>query len=399
MILSWMFHIEYLLQWSTKISMKKVVILGVSGSIGKSSIDVIRHNRDKFEIVLASVNSSVSELDSIIKEFDIKHIAVTDMKAETSHINGSKLLKGKQALIDALKSLEFDIVINAISGSAGLEYSYTVADRKCVLALANKESLVMAGQFFQDVKAEIVPVDSEHSAILQALGNAKNREVKQLIITASGGPFRTVPVSKIENMSVSEALAHPTWSMGAKISIDSASMMNKGLEVIEAHWLFNIEYDRITAVIHPQSIIHSMVKFLDGSMIAQMSNPSMTLPIQYALNYPEHCGPEIVDTDILSIPALTFESIPEERYPLFYLALKAGKTGGSMPCILNAANESAVMLFINEKIKFSDIYKLTAFACNKFSSVSSTTIEDILELNIRVQKFIEEEYKQILLSC
>ncbi len=376
--------------------MTNVVILGVSGSIGKSSLEVIRRNRDRFKIVLASVNSSISGINDIITEFGIKHLAVTDPKTNTSEIKNARIVSGKQELIDALKNLDYDIVINAISGSAGLEYSYAVADRNCVLALANKESLVMAGEFFRDINAKIIPVDSEHSAILQALGNADDKEVRQLILTASGGPFRKLPLDEIKNISIAEALNHPTWSMGAKISIDSATMMNKGLEVIEAHWLFGTDYDKITAVIHPQSIIHSIVRFMDGSMIAQMSNPSMTLPIQYALNYPAHSGPEIIDTDLLSLPALTFENISEDRYPLFYLALEAGKTGGSMPCILNAANEAAVMLFLAGKIGFSDILRITDFCCSKFSAKTSYSLDDILDLNIMIQDFVNMDYEHTL---
>ncbi len=377
--------------------MKKIVILGVSGSIGKSSLEVIRKNRDKFKIVLASVNRSISGINSIINEFGIDYLAVANSQTDTAEIKNAEVISGKEALIDALKTIDYDIVVNAISGSAGLEYSYAVSGRDCILALANKESLVMAGQFFQHTNAEIIPVDSEHSAILQALGKADDKEVKQLILTASGGPFRKVPLEDIQNISISEALNHPTWSMGAKITIDSATMMNKGLEVIEAHWLFRTDYDKITAVIHPQSIIHSIVKFTDGSMIAQMSNPSMTLPIQYALNYPAHSGPEIIDTDLLSLPALTFEDIPIERYPLFYLALQAGKKGGSMPCILNAANEAAVILFLDGKIGFSDILTLTEYACSKFSGAASKSINEILDINIMVQNFINMDYKNILL--
>ena len=290
-----------------------------------------------------------------------------------------------------LEDLDYDIVINAISGSAGLKSSYTVLKRGKKLALANKESLVMAGHILKDFTANnpIIPVDSEHSAIFQCLGNHNNHEVEKLIITASGGSFRDRPLHTFKDITVAETLKHPTWDMGAKVTIDSATMMNKGLEVIEAHWLFNMPFSKIEAIIHPQSIIHSLVKFIDGSHIAQMSSPSMQLPILYALSHPEHIDYKKVATDLLTIPDLTFRKIEKERYPLFFLALEVGLEAGILPTVMNSANEACISLFLKNKISFRNFYSIISEHLLSAPQIQNPDIETIIKIN-------EETYKQII---
>jgi 1-deoxy-D-xylulose-5-phosphate reductoisomerase len=307
---------------------------------------------------------------------------------------------GSNALQEILNEIDCDIVLNAIAGSAGLQSSITVLERGIDLALANKESLVMAGHLINPILeksgVKLIPVDSEHSAIFQAIGCTPADQIRKLIITASGGPFRNYPLDKFHKISVEETLAHPTWDMGAKITIDSATMMNKGLEVIEAHWLFDIEFDRIQAVIHPQSIIHSMVEFVDGSIISQMSFPSMQLPILYALAYPKRIPSDILTTNILDLPDLTFEELLKERYPLFFLACTVGKANGLLPTIMNAANEAAIELFLNRKITFTDIYKIVRNSVENAVNKISPTLDEIININRETYQRTIQNYQNLI---
>ncbi len=374
---------------------KKIVILGITGSIGESSCQVIRQNRDKFEIVFATAHRNFSKLMEIQEEFDIGHVLITGKGFHSSRDDyDCQIYLGEESLFHLLRELDYDIVINAISGSAGLKSTIAVLERGKKLALANKESLVMAGHLIQKYTKDnpILPVDSEHSAIFQALGNHGNDEVKELIITASGGSFRDRKLDTFGSITLADTLKHPTWDMGAKVTIDSATMMNKGLEVIEAHWLFNLPFSKIKAIIHPQSIIHSLVRFKDGSLIAQMSNPSMQIPILYALTHPKHIDFNNVETDLLKIPDLTFREIEAKRYPLFFLALEVGEEAGIMPTIMNSANEACISLFTQGKIRFRDFYSIISETLLAAKQVDFPSLEEIIHTNKEVYKQIISKY-------
>jgi 1-deoxy-D-xylulose-5-phosphate reductoisomerase len=365
----------------------KIAILGITGSIGDSSCEVIRKNRDRFEIVLASAHRNFPKLMEIQEEFKIPKVVVTGKGyyATKDHY-GCDIYLSEQSLLELLKDSDYDIVINAITGSAGLRSTIIVLERGKKLALANKESLVMAGHLIAKYTKDnpILPIDSEHSAIFQALGNHSQEEVAELIITASGGSFRDRKLDTFNSITLADTLKHPTWDMGAKVTIDSATMMNKGLEVIEAHWLFDMPFDKIKPIIHPQSIIHSLVKFKDGSLIAQMSSPSMQIPILYALTHPKHIEFNNVETDLLKIPALTFREIDPKRYPLFFLALEVGVEGGIMPTIMNSANEACISLFLKDQIKFKDFYSIISETLLASKQIEHPSLEEIIEINERI---------------
>ena len=341
---------------------KRVALLGATGSIGKSTLQVIQEQADKFELVLATAHSNFSELFQTAQKFKIPTLILTDEKLKTSITDipsGSKVLYGEDELIRILQDGDFDIALNAISGSAGLRSTMAILQTGKTLALANKESLVMAGHLVKTLQSKhgskILPVDSEHSAVFQAIGKHPQTEIAKVHLTASGGAFRTLPLQDFDKITVEQALKHPNWNMGAKVTLDSATMFNKALEVMEAHWLFNLEWSQIKAVLHPQSIIHSLVEFADGSILAQMSTPDMMLPILYALSWPERYKSALVQTNLTALPALTFGEITRERYPLFYLGCEAGKIGGILPTVVNAANEAALRLFLERKISFLQI--------------------------------------------
>ncbi len=373
----------------------KIAVLGITGSIGDSTCQVIRSNKERFQIVFASTHQSFSKIIQLQAEFNIPHLVVTgDLPFANKEDYGCQIYSGETSLLEMLKSLDYDIVINAISGSAGLKSTIIVLERGKKLALANKESLVMAGHLIQKYSLDnpILPIDSEHSAIFQALGNHSRDEVAELIITASGGAFRDRKLDTFHTITLEDTLKHPTWNMGAKVTIDSATMMNKGLEVIEAHWLFNMPFNKIKAIIHPQSIIHSLVKFQDGSLIAQMSTPSMQLPILYALTHPQHIPFNNLETDLLKIPALTFSEIDPKRYPLFYLALEVGEEGGIMPTIMNSANEACIWLFSKKLIKFRDFYSIISETLLAYKQITTPSLDEITNTNERVFNEIINKY-------
>lgn len=383
--------------------MKNIAILGITGSIGLSAVNVIKNHSDKFRIVLASAHSNYQKLFSLAAEFSIPKIVITDKNLQqkiTESLPHTQIFWGEDNLTELLSDSECDLVLNAISGSAGLQFSMQTVSAGIDLALANKESLVMAGhlisQELQRSKSLLLPVDSEHSAIFQAIGSTPLSEIKSLIITASGGPFRKIPLSEFENISVENALAHPNWKMGKKVTIDSATMMNKGLEVIEAHWLFQKDFSHIKAVIHPQSIIHSLVEFADGSLLAQLSFPSMQLPILFAFSYPHHIDSELVKTDIFKLPELSFHKIEKSRYPLFFLACEVGKSGGLLPTIMNAANEAAVELFLNKKINFTEINTLVQNVVERENNLSSPDLETIIRTNKEIWEKVLSSYRELI---
>lgn len=370
--------------------MKKIFILGITGSIGQSTVEVVRAHPDKFKIVGASAHRNINKLLKLAKEFQIKNLVITSKLKKNELPNDIKIHIGEEALIDFVRNSEYDILLNAITGSAGLKSSIETLKRGKNLALANKESLVMAGHLVKKIQSEtgakLLPVDSEHSAIFQILHNENNKEVNNLILTASGGPFKNLDKKEFSKITLADTLKHPTWKMGSKITIDSSTLMNKGLEVIEAHWLYDIDYDHIQAVIHPQSIIHSMVEFIDGSIFAQMSEPTMRLPILYALTYPKRIKSNIVSTNMLKMRDLTFMEISTDKYPLFKLANEVGKAGGILPTIMNAVNEIAVQLFIEGKITYLDIPRMVINYVEQSENIINPDLNSILEINLLTHK-------------
>lgn len=376
--------------------MKKVFVLGSTGSIGINCLSVISNLRNDFEVSALSVNSNTDLLLEQIKIYKPKVVVVRDEKAAiniSSKIpKGCELLIGEDGLIKAAVETEYDIFMGAMVGFAGLAPTIEAVKRGKRIALANKETLVVAGEIVTDLcranGSEIIPVDSEHSAIYQCLVGENLNEVEKLILTASGGPFRDKDKSFFETATVDEALNHPNWKMGSKITIDSATMMNKGLEVIEAHWLFGLPADKIEVVIHPQSIIHSMVQFVDGSIKAQLGLPDMKLPIQYALTFPERVQNNFERTNLPSISSLTFYEPDLNKFECLKLAFEVLNTGGSAPCIMNAANEVAVSKFLHKEIKFSHIPLLINKALDKVENVLSPDLGTIFESDRVTREYV-----------
>ena len=339
--------------------MKRIGVLGSTGSIGTQTLDVVRKNPGKFKIEVISGHRNVELLLRQSEEFSVPNVIITDKDSydKAKNMNFSaRIHYGVKEINQFINEEYVDLILNALVGNVGLMATYTAVKNKVQLALANKESLVTAGEIVmqtaKDNNQVILPVDSEHSAIFQCLQGNVMKSVKRIIITASGGPFRTLPRQEIESKKAYEALKHPKWNMGRKISIDSATLVNKGLEVIEAKWLFDLDIDQIKVVVHPQSIIHSMVQYTDSSIIAQMGNPDMRMPIHYALNYPDRMPIDLEDFDFLKNNQLTFEEPNLEVFPGLKLGIEAMKNGGTMPTIYNTVNEMMVMKDLKDEIGF-----------------------------------------------
>ncbi len=383
--------------------MKNICILGATGSIGTQTLDVIREQKGDFVLHSISSHKNAAKTIEIIDEFKPEYAVVADEASYrvVSDYCGSKncrteVLMGIEGMNAAVSMPEVDMVVTSVVGMIGLEPTMKAIKAGKDIALANKETLVVAGEL---VMAEarkqgisILPVDSEHGAIFQCLQGNSRKEVENLLLTASGGPFRGKKQDDLIEITVDEALSHPNWNMGKKISIDSATLMNKGLEVIEAHWLFDMPYDNINVIVHPQSIIHSMVEYVDGSILAQLSNPDMRLPIQYALNYPSRKKSVISKLDFFELQSLTFEKPDMSTFRCLKLAYEAGKAGGTMPAILNAANEAAVALFLDKKIRFLDIGRIIEDCMESFESSRSFTIEDVIALDREVKEYVCRKY-------
>jgi len=360
-----------------------------------NTLNVVRKFRDKFEIVGLTVNSNSTLLIEQIKEFSPKVIVVGSKhlatELESKFGKEIKIFFGQEGLVEAAETLDYDIMVSALVGFAGLAPTISAINRGKRIALANKETLVVAGELINGMlskyNSEIIPVDSEHSAIFQCLAGEKSDSIRKIILTASGGPFFNKSEEELEKVSIQDALNHPTWSMGNKITIDSATMMNKGLEVIEAKWLFNVPVSNIEVVIHPQSIIHSMVEFQDCSIKAQLSLPDMKIPIQYALSYPERFSNNIVNTDLTKISHLTFFKPNFDKFRCLKLAFEAIEAGGISPCILNAANEIAVEKFLSGKIRFLDIPGIIEKSLNKFKVGFELNLENLFECDKIVREF------------
>ncbi|MGE5812166.1 MAG: 1-deoxy-D-xylulose-5-phosphate reductoisomerase [Ignavibacteria bacterium] len=379
--------------------MKKILILGSTGSIGRNTLDVIRNFPDKFKAAALSVNTRIDLLEPQIEEFKPSAVVVKDpLLAETLKKSiGSKceVLSGIEGLISIAANMDYDIFVGAMVGFAGLAPTIEAIKRGKRIALANKETLVVGGELVTSLSrkyyAEIIPVDSEHSAIYQCLSGEKISQVAKLILTASGGPFLYLDKKEFCNVNVKDALNHPNWKMGNKITIDSASMMNKGLEVIEAKWLFGLPKEKIEVVIHPQSIIHSMVEFADGSIKAQLGLPDMRVPIQYALTYPERLPNQYPKTDFKRIKNLSFIEPDLEKFECLKLAYDVLNTGGCSPIILNAANEIAVDRFLKGNITFSRIPYIIKKALDKVylsAKYISTDLDSIFEYDSLTREYV-----------
>lgn len=367
--------------------MKSLSILGSTGSIGLSTLDVVRQHPERFTITGLAEGHDVSLLAEQIREFKPGIVSVRD---EESAGRLRELLGPEQPEIHwgidgaaAVGAAEgSDTVVSAIVGAAGLVPTVTAIKAGKDIALANKETLVVAGQLVSDLVKEhnvtLLPVDSEHSAIFQSLTGHRNEDIERIILTASGGPFRQTPAEDLKNVSPEKALKHPQWSMGAKITIDSATLMNKGLEVIEAHWLFNMPAEKISVVVHPQSIIHSMVEYVDGCVMAQLGAPDMRAPIAYAIAWPERCESGIQKLDLTKIGTLTFEEPDTERFPSLRLAFEALKAGRTYPAVLNAANEIAVAAFLDKKTGFTDIPAIVDKTMQAHEAYTPSSLEEYL---------------------
>lgn len=365
--------------------MKNISVLGSTGSIGRQTLEVAAANPDKLKIRVLAAHKSDEILEQQIKAVEPDFAVLTDKEAAarlSKRYHGrTEILSGEEGLLAAATYSEADTVLASMVGYAGLRPTLAAIEHGKNIALANKETLVAAGSIvMQSVRrhgVSLTPVDSEHSAIFQSLRAGRENEVKRLIITASGGPFRGCKRSELEHVTLAQCLKHPNWSMGRKITVDSSTLANKGLEVIEAHWLFNMPYEKIDVVVHPQSIVHSLVEFCDGSVIAQMGEPDMRLPIQYALSYPERFAHTFEQLDLVKAAKLTFEEPDTEAFPSLKIAVECGRAGGTLPCVFNAANEEAVYAFLDDKIKYLDIPYITGKVTEMHQNVLQPSIEDI----------------------
>ncbi|MFA7227780.1 MAG: 1-deoxy-D-xylulose-5-phosphate reductoisomerase [Melioribacteraceae bacterium] len=380
--------------------MKKVLILGSTGSIGVNTLEIIRRFRDEFEVAGLTANNNIQLLQEQIAEFHPKTIVVGD-KTKSLELkklvgNTCEVLSGKEGLLEITKRDNYDILVSALVGFIGLAPTIEAIKQRKRIALANKETLVTAGEIVIDLcreyNTELIPVDSEHSAIFQCLNGEKKSELNKIILTASGGPFLNKSRMELEEVTIADALNHPNWKMGSKITIDSATMMNKGLEVIEAFWLFGLPSEKIEVIVHPQSVIHSMVEFRDGSIKAQLSSPDMKLPIIYALSYPERFEFNGVTTDFKKINHLTFFEPDFDKFTCLRMAYEVIREGGTSSCILNAANEVAVGKFLSGEIKFSRIPDLIEDALNTISKIYNPDLETIFDCDFKTRDYLTQKY-------
>lgn len=376
---------------------RKIAILGATGSVGKSTLDLVDRNPDRFQVVAVTAATNVEALSQIARRTGAKLAAIAD-ETRLSELrdrlagSGCRACAGEAGLIEAASS-DADLVIAAIVGCAGLRPVMAAVETGKTVALANKEALVTAGPLMTDAAhgagATLLPVDSEHNAIFQCLAGSRLEDVSRIVLTASGGPFRTAPVEQIARATPAQAIAHPNWSMGAKISVDSATMMNKGLEVIEARYLFGLSSDRIDVLIHPQSVVHSLVEFVDRSVLAQLGSPDMRVPIAYALSWPERIETPSERLDLAAISRLDFEKPDLTRFPSLRLARQALEQGGPAPIVLNAANEVAVAAFLDGKLRFPEIAQFVERALQDGDFGVPGSIEDVVEVDREVRSRVE----------
>ena len=375
----------------------KLIILGSTGSIGKSTLEVIKHNKDSFEVICLTADSSSNALAEQINLFKPKyaylnnHLLIDDLKSRLIH-DQTTVISSAHELHDILKSDLYNTLVSAMSGSTGLLLTFLALQANKKVLLANKESLVMAGDLFSKYRKQIIPIDSEHNAIFQVIEHLDSEEINRITLTASGGPFRVYPRSKFEQITVEMALKHPNWSMGRKITIDSATMMNKCLEIIEAYYLFNLKSDQIDVLVHPESIIHSIVNYKDGSSLCQFSVPNMQIPISYALGYPNRIKSGVDYLDLSSIEKLNFSKVDHDKFPSVNYAYKALSGSGSSCLVINAANELAVNAFLNRQINFLSIFSIIEDSFSINLNSKSSNIEEILDTD----KFCRQKIKQII---
>lgn len=381
--------------------MKHISLMGSTGSIGKQTLEVAAANPDKLKIRVLVAHKSDEILEQQIRQFEPDFAVLTDKDAAArlaARYHGkTEILSGEEGLLAAATYSEVDTVLASMVGYAGLRPTMAAIECGKNIALANKETLVAGGSLVMKAVAEhgvsLTPVDSEHSAIFQSLRGGADKEVKRLIITASGGPFRGRKRHELENVTLEQCLKHPNWSMGRKVTLDSSTLANKGLEVIEAHWLFNMPYDKIDVVVHPQSIVHSLVEFCDGSVIAQLGEPDMRLPIQYALSWPERFDYSFDQLDLVRAGSLTFEAPDLEAFPSLKIAMDCGRAGGTLPCAFNAANEEAVNAFFDSKIKYLDIPYINAKTTELCVNVAEPQIEDIVAADAEARRIARDVIK------
>ncbi len=379
---------------------KRLVILGSTGSIGTQTLEIVRENEDLSVVALAA-GSNTTLMERQIREFKPRfavmynEAAAKELALATADLDVT-VLSGMDGLIEISRLEEYDVLVTAIVGMIGIRPTIAAIECGKTIALANKETLVTAGHIIMPLSkkhnAPIYPVDSEHSAIFQSLQGMPRESLEKILLTASGGPFRGRKTAELADITVEDALKHPNWSMGRKITVDSATLVNKGLEVIEAKWLFGVDLDQIEVLIHPQSILHSAVQYRDGGIIGQMGVPDMKLPIQYAIFYPERRGMNTTRVDLTALGAMTFEKPDEEVFLGLPLAKKAARIGGSMPTVLNAANERAVALFLDHKIKFLEIYEIIQAAMEQHSPVNNPGVDEILAAEAQTYEFIEGRF-------
>lgn len=378
--------------------MKHIVLLGSTGSIGTQTLEIVRNYRNDLQVTALAAGSNVSLMEQQVREFLPKKAvmwsesAAKELKDKVKDLN-VEVLCGMEGLLDIVSMDEADTVVTAIVGMIGIRPTIAAIENKKTIALANKETLVTAGHIIMPLAKKmgvsILPVDSEHSAIFQSMRGEKKEQVEKILLTASGGPFRGKKTEELQNIRVEDALKHPNWSMGQKITIDSATLVNKGLEVIEAKWLFDVPLEQIQVVVHPQSVIHSMVQYKDGGIIAQLGTPDMKLPIQYALFYPDRKEIPGEKLDFFKLGQMTFERPDMETFYGLKLALLAAKEGGSLPTVYNAANEKAVRLFLQRKIGFLQIPQLIQKAMNNHKIITNPTVEEILSAEKEAYDYID----------
>jgi 1-deoxy-D-xylulose-5-phosphate reductoisomerase len=381
--------------------MKRIVLLGSTGSIGRNTLDVVSRHPGRFELAGLAARSSHDVLAGQCDKFPGALFAMTaeaglaELERARPDLKSRSVGTGEDALIELIRRTQPDLVLNALVGFVGLKPTMAALAEGIPVAIANKETIVCGGEILQTAAREggarLIPIDSEHVAISQCLGSEPKENVDRIVLTASGGALRNKPVDQLGSASVEDVLNHPTWNMGAKITVDSATLINKGLEIIEAHWLFDMPFDRIDVVVHPQSIVHSLVEFIDGSIIAQMGDPDMRYPILYALTYPDRC-PSSIRSDITGFPELTFGQVDKNRYPCFSLARRAAVAGGTAPTILNAANELAVGAFLAGKLEFGAIHTVIEGALDTVAHGPVNSLNDIVKADTATREWLQNNY-------
>ena len=382
------------------INMKKIGILGSTGSIGTQTLDIVRKEKD-LKVVAMAAGSNVKLMEQQVREFQPRLVAMwseeaaADLRTRLGDMP-VKVVCGMEGLLEVSTAEEMEVLVTGIVGMIGIKPTIAAIEQGKTIALANKETLVTAGHIIMPLAAakgvSILPVDSEHSAIFQSLNGERKERVTRILLTASGGPFRGKTRQELESMTVEDALKHPNWSMGKKVTIDSASLCNKGLEVMEAKWLFDVELDQIQVLVHPQSIVHSGVEYVDGGIMAQLGVPDMKLPIQYALFYPDRRPMDTGRVDFFRLKQLTFEEPDTETFRGLALAYQAARQGGSMPTVFNAANEKAVALFLQKKIRFLQIPELIEASMEAHTVVENPTVDQILETEAATYEFIKQKF-------